>query len=195
MPLIRTRHLQEHAETRPVHEACWFPTGIFGGVLSSKRSKQILCSIVTQDCSGWSLLGSRPVPQQAGPGQSQRPETRLYLTGARKVTRFFIPATTGTFSPFSAEGSHHGTSCGILKAFPWTDRNTIAFKLLQMMGDRLPRGISAWNRLWDEFQGFSRRLHLSTRDDPPPSKCNVFKDLIFTEPARGLSTPSHQLLE
>jgi hypothetical protein len=63
-----------------------------------------------------------------------------------------------------------------------------------MMGDRLPMGISARNRLRDEFQGFSGRFHPSTRDDPP-SKDGAFKALLFTEPKHSIELKLHKMME
>jgi hypothetical protein len=41
-------------------------------------------------------------------------------------------------------------------------------------------GISVRNRLWDEWEGFFGRGHLSTRDDPL-QKSNVFKASSLTD--------------
>jgi hypothetical protein len=43
-----------------------------------------------------------------------------------------------------------------------------------MMGNRFPIGISARNRLWDEWRGTNGGLDLSTNDDPP-LKDDAFK--------------------
>jgi hypothetical protein len=42
-------------------------------------------------------------------------------------------------------------------------------------------GICGGNRLWDDWEGFSGRGHLSTRDEAP-SKDGAFMTFLFTEP-------------
>jgi hypothetical protein len=49
-----------------------------------------------------------------------------------------------------------------------------------MMVDGFPMGICARNGLWDEWEGFSGRGHLSTRGDRS-MKVNVFKASPFTD--------------
>jgi hypothetical protein len=62
----------------------------------------------------------------------------------------------------------------------------IAFKLVQMMVDRLLLGICGGNRLWDDWEGFFGGFHASVRDDHP-SKVNVLKASPFTDLKHALA--------
>jgi hypothetical protein len=55
---------------------------------------------------------------------------------------------------------------------------TIAFKLLQMMGNRLLMGICVGGGLRGERRGLFSGFHTSTRDDHP-SNVNDFKAFLF----------------
>jgi hypothetical protein len=70
----------------------------------------------------------------------------------------------------------------------------IAFKLLQMMGDRSLMGICGGNRLWDERRGLFDGFHASTRHDRS-SNVNVFKASSLTDLKPALEQKLSKMME